>query len=113
MTTHTLIQHELGSVKRLCDKPCLCTQVHFKNLIWHFSWPDVQQLIEYVEYLLTPEGFVENQFNTQQTLLLMEEQALSALVTQAELKALFALLDAARIEATRLQLKAQFEGTLP
>ena len=113
MTVQSLAHHELGSVKRLCNKPCLCTQVHFKNLIWHFSWPHLQQLIEYVEYLLTPEGFVDNQFNTSQTLLLMEEQALSALMTQSDLEALFELLDAARIEATRQLLQTQFESTVP
>lgn len=110
MTVNDLAQNDFASVKRLCNKPCLCTQIQFKNLLWNISWAHVTQISEYVEYLLTSEGFIDNQFDTSHTQLIMEEQVMSALMTHEELEALQELLQSAQIQATRLQLQSQFAG---
>lgn len=104
MTVKTLAQNELGSVKRLCNHKCACTQIHFKNLLWTFSWPQIEPLSNYVDYLLTTEGFLDNQFDQERTVVLMEEHMMSALMNHEELAQFQTLLETARIEHTRQHL---------
>lgn len=108
MDEEILAHHEMGTVKILCSKRCSCVTLRFSNLFWKFSWQNISSLKNYVEYLLTPEGFVENQLDKEHTVLAMQGHVMMALVNRTELLALQALLEKAQIEYTRRQLKTHF-----
>jgi hypothetical protein len=108
MDEETLAYNDMGVIKLLCSKRCSCVTIRFNNLFWKFSWQNISSLKNYVEYLLTPEGFVDNQLDTDCTVLAMQDHVMMALIKRTELHALHTLLEKAQIEYTRRQLKTHF-----
>lgn len=108
MDEETLAQNDMGTVKTLCSKRCSCVSIRFNNLFWKFSWQNISPLKGYVEYLLTPEGFVDNQFDKEHTVMAMQDHVMMALLSRTELLALHSLLEKAQIEYTRRELNSLF-----